>query len=310
MANSFGRIGWIFDSGGFRGAYSVGVASVLWHEFRPDYIGGVSVGALIAAGLAESLNPQKMEDIWKNHVEKGGQQTIINLFGVAVRYLRNSNALFDNRGIYNLINTLDMKKLASSPIDLEIIATNERRGNAQERFSNRKLTKDNYEDYKKAICASASMMGSFPPIAIGKGLYSDGLNCDVEAALNNGCETIFVFSNNHIWLTAPIPPEQMDFQRRMRRGFHIEWSRWMLAYLENLLRKYDDLMLWSHQDLPLPIANLASRLGRSSVGKRKIIFISPIKYILTLSTLSFKFGDITEANNQGKYVAGRLLKQL
>lgn len=310
MASDLGRIGYIFDSGGFRGAYSVGAASILWHALRPNYISGVSVGALTAAKLTESLNPQELVDIWKNYVEKGGQQTIVNLFGVAVRYIRGGNALFGNRGIYSLINTLNMSKLASSSVELEIITTNERQGNKQEIFSNRNLKKDNYEDFKKAICASASMMGSFPPVVIGNGLYSDGINCDIEAALANGCDTVFLFSNNHIWLTPPLLSEQMDFQRRMRRGFHIEWSRWILMYLENLLRKYDDLILWPHQDLPISIASLASRLRKPSTGKRRIVFITPTKYILTLSTLSFRYGDITSAINQGKYIANRLLNQL
>ncbi len=311
MAASLGKIAWIKDGGGFRGAFSVGVSSVLWEHYPPDYMQGVSVGALNAAKLAESRDPIELEVIWKKYIEKGGQQTIANLFTVVVNYLQNRNALFSNQGIYKLVNGLNVNKVAHSPIELDIVTTNERRDNLPEFFSNRNLTQDRYEDFRKAICASASMMGLFPPIYISQGLYSDGLNCCVETALAKGCETIFLFSNNSIWLTSLIPPENMDFQKRMRRGFQIEWSRWVLVYLENLLMKHGDLALHVHQDLPTPIANLASRFKRKNdKDAKKIIFIAPAKNIPTLSTLRFQYGDITSAINHGKQVAGRLLKQL
>ncbi|MEK9183797.1 MAG: patatin-like phospholipase family protein [Patescibacteria group bacterium] len=309
MIADLGKIGWIEDGGGFRGAFAVGASSVLWEHYSPDYMQGVSVGALTAAKLAESRNPAELEAIWKNYIEKGGPQTIVNLFAFAVNYLQKNNALFSNQGIYKLINTLDIDKIAHSPIELDVVTINERQNNRSEFFSNKNLTKNRYEHFKRAICASASMMGSFPPVHIGQGLYSDGLNCCVETALRKGCDAIFLFSNSYIWLPPLILPENMDFQKRMRRGFYVEWSKWVLIYLENLLMKHGDLALHVHQDLPVPLANLASHFKRGG-NTRKIIFIAPAKIIPGLSTLKFKYGDITSAINDGKQVAGRLLKQL
>lgn len=308
----------ICDGGGLRGCYSVGFLGGFLDYFKQPkfednefYFQGISVGSLNLGCLAQDLNIKTLEDIWEGQIQTGK----VKVFNkrTAIRLLRKGkrNALFDNKDLLNLIkDNVDVRKIANSPVRLEVAVTNERNGNKLEFFSNQGLTVKEHPLFIKSVCASASLMSAFEPLEIKNGLYSDGLNFEVERAIDDGCKTIFVFYNNHIWLSPSMPPEQMSFQKRGRRMSNIAWSRWMQVYLELLLWRHPELEIVEHSCLPKSILDITRRVRQSQKKSIKLILLGPQINIPTLSIISFRNGDITKAIHHGRKVFEKVMKEV
>ena len=308
----------IADGGGKRGCHSVGFLSGFIDHFKQPifadnkfYFQGSSVGALNLGFVAQSLDVKGLIDIWEKKIQTGK----IRVFNkrTAIRLLRRHrrNAIFDNADLFQLVSeNLDVGKVVNSPVYLDIVVTNERNDNHIEFFSNRDLHSGNHQALIKKICASASLMGVFEPLEIGGGLYSDGLNFDIDRAIARGCTTIFLFHNNHIWLSPIIPSEKMDFQRRGRRMSNIAWSRWVEIYLELLLWRHPELEIVNHSYLPKPISEVVKRIGLSGRGRLRLIVVGPQKIIPTLNIMTCLNGDATRAIYEARDVFEKIVKQI
>ena len=309
MAANLGKVGWIQDCGGFRGAYSVGFAEASWNDCRPSYIQGVSVGALNGAAIAQSQGLDMLKDIWTNTVEIRGPTVLFRNREPLLHCVTRKNSLFSDRGLLLLTRRLDIHEIARSEIELEVAVTNESKGNCLSFFSNRKQYDCRY--FRKAVCASASVMGLFPPVEIGASLYSDGQTFDLERAASRDCETIFIFSNNHVHLSPPVRPETMSPVKRMRRAFNVASAQETAKEIEVFLLRHRDFMLWPHNFLPSYIAKIPFRIKRRKrISQRRIVFFSPIRIIPGLAMMSFYRGDITQAIGESKVVDQTIIKTL
>ena len=323
------KISVLNDGGGFRAAYGVGINCVIWKYFKDQivHVGGVSAGALNSAKIIESGSVKPLEIIWTNHIGKNGPEIIFQSRIAAWRLISNlmpkwlkkllkikdRNALFNNEGLKRLAEFLDIEKVVKSPIRLDIVVTDEKNFNQTLVISNHDMQTEDYENFRKFIIASASLMGAFEPITIDDRPYSDGLSFDIESALNYGCTTIFVVYNNHIWLEPIVPPNIMTFDKRTRRISNVYWGKMMELYVENLMRRYPDLILARHDCLPQPLIEAAEKAGSRATGfNRKLIFIGPTKIIPTLYIMGFleTDKDIIKAIAHGKEVAEKVMRQL
>lgn len=330
------KIAFIFDGGGCRAAYSVGMASALWPKFKDQivYVQGVSAGALNAAKIVESGDVRPLETIWKNYIEKNGPKIIFErklaLGRLFLSFLANVlnyffpssaknrierffvyNSLFSGKGLEQLAGFLDIEKLTQSSVCLDIITTDEHNLNQQRIFSNRDLQPKDYEKFRLAVIASASLMGAFPPVTIDNRPHSDGLIFNVELALDHGCTAIFVFYNNHIWLSPAILPELMPFDKRTRRISNIFWGEIVRLYFENLLWRHRDLILIIHRNTPQQLREITQRttLQKGEILK-KVILVGPSKIVPLLYILGFEKNNLSEAIAHGKAVGMQLIEEL
>lgn len=204
LAEKLGKVGVIFDSGAFYGAFGMGFAKALWsRDIRPVAIGGVSVGALNAAKLVEknSLDGiRELEDIWLE-VQNTGPSAVFNKWGAIKNKLRwhsDPTSIYGSAQLEYLANKIDAKKLVNSETLLQIIVTDEI-NDCPKTISNRdEQIRSQSELIKLYVRASASVAGAFPPVLIDGGVYSDGLVFWplLESFANFGCDTIFVAMND------------------------------------------------------------------------------------------------------------------
>ena len=308
----------IGDGGGKRGCHSVGFLGGFIEHFRQPifadnefYFQGCSVGSLNLAFVAQSLEVKGLEKIWKDKIQTGKIKIFNKRTAVRLLRRRGRNAVFDNKDLLQLIKDyLNAEMLIRSPVYFDIAVTNERSGNRLEFFSNKGLSPAEYPTLFKKIAASASLMGAFEPIELDSGLYSDGLNFDVERALARGCKIIFIFHNNHIWLRPDILPEQMDFQRRGRRMSNIAWAREMEFYLELLLWRHPELEIAEHNCLPTPILDIAKKMKRYGKANARLIIVGPQKIVPNLNIAHCGNSDATKAIDNGREAFEKIMKQI
>lgn len=218
----------IMGSGGTRGRWGAGVL-IPFGEYGiiPDHIAACSVGALNTAGFVESLDHGKPAKMWDKFIkgpadifeknplkqgrvlsdiiydfnrlsqEKNGRKhyKLARIFVKALwnrRKLWSTPSILSSKPLEELMRRLDYKKIIDSPVEFEVICTHHETGRRRV-FSNRKI-KDP-EIMFRAIMASASIDGVFPPVEIEGEYYSDGASSDslpIVNALDHRCKTIFV----------------------------------------------------------------------------------------------------------------------
>ncbi len=302
-----GKVGWIFDGGGFLCAYGVGMAKACWEKgIKPDYIQCVSGGVFSAAKIIESQDIKELEKIWLE-VEDHGPNAIFNKRGMLLRLGKNS--LFSNHGIWQLLKRLDMEKIAGSPTELEVILSNESKDNQTEFFSNQKLKPEDYEDFKKALCATTALMGFLPPVKIKNQIFSDGLHIDVRRALQKGCDTVFIFSNIRTSALAG-DPESTSWYWRLRNCLRIVINREMRSELNSILKENEDLIIQPNPSHSTEIVQLREKFSRRKSWRRRIIYINPAIMLPTLEIITFSQGDIRKAIDHGYRTARETARNL
>ena len=122
---NLGKVGMIFNGGGLAGCYSAGFVKALADKgIRPDYVQGVSVGALTSAKLiSTNWNVDETIKLWMK-IQELGPSSIFNKWDLKTAILMRQ-ALFHEQGIWNLaIKDINCQALVDSPIKYHVIANN------------------------------------------------------------------------------------------------------------------------------------------------------------------------------------------
>ncbi len=320
---NLGKIGIIFNGGGFAGAFSVGYIKALWEcGVRPSHVQGISVGALNAAKILEYENAKELEKIWLE-IEKAKASTVFNWKDIPQNLWKKAPALFSNKGLWDIIQKLDMEKIVNSPMELQIVTYNESKGE-KEVFStkNQRFIK-NPGLFKQIILASASIPGVLPRVKIGDDFHSDGIYFSLEPMIETGCDTIFLFLNDQYM-------EQS--QRWDERLFNMKNSLYeeVVSFrIKEVLKEHPDFTLINEAldeetaSLPPILKRIKSirqqirSMAASVVNgddinfvQHRIIILNTRTPISTLHATAFEVGDIKAAIEQGYDQASVLLKKL
>lgn len=154
------KIGLALGAGGAKGLVHIGILKALQrHNLAPDYIAGTSIGAVIGAAYAAGFSPDELEEVakttdWKNIVD----------FTVPKSGLLEPELV--EQKIRKLVRHKDFHELN---IPLNVVAYNL---STQERVV---FSKGNVA---RAVRASLSIPGVFPPLKFDHGLYIDGAVTD------------------------------------------------------------------------------------------------------------------------------------
>ena len=321
---NLGKVGVIFNGGGFTGAFSVGFAKAIWKNgIKPEYIQGVSVGALSGAKLVES-GIEELEKVWLE-LEQRGAKSIFNWSDAVWNIPRKKSSIFNNHGIVELLSKADFAKIINSPTELQIVTTNESKDWEQEIFSNREEKyRDNPTSFKLPVLASTAVQGGLPPVMIDNEQHSDGMIFSLEAAAKAGCDTIFLLLNDQAGT------KQDRWDQRLSMSRHMFYDRNVEYELKDFLRNHKDFDVAETSNLNLEDKNLPPLIKRmiraarslrsvasSAVQGEDINFVphrifplhtrTPIE---TLSLFSLSNGDVKAAIEQGYDQASVLLDKI
>jgi predicted acylesterase/phospholipase RssA len=246
------------------------------YGFEPDFVQGVSVGALNAAiFIQERCNAYFMEHIWKEVVEKNGPRMIFNKSRL-VKDPYYGRICLGNGGIKKLIDYIDCGKIVNNlKTELEIVVFNEFT-RKREFFSTRdEKIRENPKLLKAILLASASIAEIFPTVLIEGAPYSDGELFSVERAIEKNCDKVFVFLND---------PLDHSFKERT--------LHWRFAHAKHNL--YD-----------IHVARAIELYGG-----READFFREEKRVPTLYSDHFLKGDITKAIEKSFKTGQEILERL
>lgn len=316
-----GKVGVVFNGGGFSGAFSVGFARAIWElGIKPEHIQGVSVGTLNAAKIIES-GVKGLEHVWLD-IEKDGASSIFNWMDIAPNVLKRSNALFYQKGLLRIVNGIDIAKIVQSPINLQIVTCNEFKDEQEEIFHNHDPRfQENPELFRKTILASTAIPGILPPIEINGEEHSDGVFFQLEPLISAGCDTIFLLLNDQA------AERKARWDKRLAQERHKLYEKVVIAELKEILIKHKDYQVYAPDDLDLEQKNLPSLVRKMITAEKsirstlisaakgddinfvphRIIILYTEAPISALYTTGFARGDIKTAINVGYVQAKNIL---
>src|SRR3989344_5478739 len=101
---NLGKVGFVFNGGGLTGCYSIGFAKALAAKgIKPDYVQGISVGALTSAKLmSKKWNIEYVEKLWLK-IQGLGPSSIFNKWDISKNVPLFRPSIFNEQNIYNLI---------------------------------------------------------------------------------------------------------------------------------------------------------------------------------------------------------------
>ena len=319
---NLGKVGIIFNGGGFTGAFSVGYIKALWERgIRPQHVQGISVGALNAAKILEYESAKELEKIWFE-IEKAKASTVFNWKDIPQNVWKKSPSLFSSKGLWDIIQKLDMEKIVNSPVELQIVTCNETKGE-KEVFSTRdqRFIK-NPGLFKQIILASASIPGVLPRVKIGEDYYSDGIYFSLEPMIQTGCDTIFLFLNDQYM------EENQRWDERLFNMKNFLYEEVVSFKIHEVLREHPDFKLENSaleearfvppilkkiEKIRQRIRSVASAIVNGddiNFVPHRIIILNTRTPISTLHATAFEVGDIKAAIEQGYDQASVLLKKL
>ncbi|MBI5401496.1 patatin-like phospholipase family protein [Candidatus Wolfebacteria bacterium] len=214
---NLGKVGMIFNGGGFAGAYSVGFVKALAAKgIKPDFVQGISVGAISAAKLiGTNWDVGKLEKKWKE-IEQLGSKSIFN--GNWRGFLKNlrESHLFTNEGVAKiLVDDLDLEAVMDSPIKFQVITFNEKKM-AHQIFSNYDFNlRQDSKLMKQVMLAAVALQGFLPPVMINEEWHSDGGTSFIGQAIKAKCDTIFILSNTKLCHGFYADTNQVRWYRRI-----------------------------------------------------------------------------------------------
>lgn len=333
LAEKLGKVGVIFDSGAFYGAFGLGVAKALWEEgIRPVAIGGVSVGALNAAKLAENNSLEgvaELEKIWLE-VEKTGPSSVFNVFNAITNKMpwhSDPTSIYGSASLKYLVGKLSPQKIVNSQTLLQVVVMDE----LNDTF---KIISNRDEEIKKqpeliwdGVRASASVGGAFPPVIANGGVNSDGMIFGplLESFAKYGCDTIFVAMNDQ----KRVPSYEVEsFNIRIFRMMRRLQVRLNEHDIDKFLEKHPDFQPFNYEtddDDPIIwkslkvmrgwLANAKNVIVDMAEGKfdgiqHQLVFIFPHCRISSLYPTKFKKGDILLAAQKSHEETKRILNKL
>lgn len=318
---NLGKVGIIFNGGGFTGAFSVGYIKALWEcGIRPAHMQGVSVGALNAAKTLDSGSYEELERIWLD-IEKAKASTIFNWKDIPGNV--RSSSLYSNKGLLDIIQKINLNKIIESPIELQIVVCNESKEEKEVFSSHDPRFKKDPGLLKQMILASASIPGILPPVRIDGQQYSDGIYFSLESMIETGCDTIFLFLNDQF------AEQSKRWDQRLFGMRNFLYEEVVSFRIKEALKEHPDFKL-ENGDLDgenkfLPpivkrIKNIRQQIRSvaSSIVTgddinfvpHRLVILNTRTPISTLHATAFEVGDIKAAIEQGYDQASVLLKKL
>jgi NTE family protein len=179
------KIGVVLSGGGAKGSGQLGMMKYVYEKgIRPDFISGVSVGALNATMWTQEENLDLLETLWRGIT---GNSDIYRKNWLRPCKLRRS--LYDNKPLKRKISKyIDTEKLKNSPIELQI-------GVVQLQSGGYSIVNKFHSDYKSMLLASTAIPVVFPAVSWEGNEYVDGGVRNVaplKAAIDFGCTTIYI----------------------------------------------------------------------------------------------------------------------
>lgn len=217
---NLGKVGMIFNGGGLAGCYSVGFVKALAAKgIKPDYVQGISVGALTSAKLISTdWDVSAVEKLWLK-VQELGPSSVFNkwdLKGVIML----PPALFDEKRIWDLIiKDINCQAIADSPIKYHIIANNRNKKKLAAFSNHDSATKENPDRIKKVLQGATGLYGFLPSVLIDGDWYGDGMGFLLNEAIKARCDTIFILMNDQFGMV-PRNYGAMPFYKQFVSGFH------------------------------------------------------------------------------------------
>lgn len=332
------KVGFCLSGGGaIPGNFEVGaLETVIQAGIMPNYIIGVSVGAIIAAKTAEILAKHGAEkinllsEVWIRRVT--GPNSIYNTSNFK---LLSKSSLFDNTPLIKMINEeLDMEAIMASDIKVEVVVVDNDGELAL--FSNKSHTAD---VFKQAIIASAAIPIQFPPVMIEDKVYVDGgilKPVDISPAIHNLCDSLFIFLVKPLKNEISIEPKQfltMPWWKKRRfawlQALHAKDSidviveRFLIT--NDNIKKYMELeedlksklipaleLNEEKSGLTKKIIEESFKAGGFKFQKRHYVesVIFAPKIVLPGNMYNFTSADIVEGIRYGRDYASRELKRL
>lgn len=305
---NLGKVGIIFNGGGLAGCYSVGFAKALAEKgIKPDYVQGISVGALTSAKLISTgWNISEVEKLWLK-IQELGPSSIFNKWDLR-NGLTFSQALFDEKRIWDLIiKDIDCQAIVDSKIKYHIVANNRNKKKFVAFSSHDAATKENPNRIQKILQAATGLYGFLPSHLIDGDWYGDGMGFLMNEAIKARCDTIFVLMNDQFGATQRNYGE-LSFYLQFISGFHdcvMQLDEREIKYARN--RGYDVIennpsgRFDDTNPLHKKIRRKFKHIVDSTVeavtansdvedifSSHRIVILTPPNPISTLNTLTFK----------------------
>ncbi|HZR38397.1 MAG TPA: patatin-like phospholipase family protein [Nevskia sp.] len=198
-----GQTAWVFAGGGSLGAVQVGMLKALVrHKLRPDLVVGASVGAINGAyfaGRPGAAGVAALEQIWRG-IHQDDVFPVTLRSGVAV-LVGHRNYLVDPSSLAELIGKLlPFERIEQARLPCYVVTTDIYNGH-EVCFSE--------GDAKKAVLASASIPGVFPPVQYGDRYLVDGgvaNNTPISTAVELGAKRVVVLPTGFSCSISQPPP--------------------------------------------------------------------------------------------------------
>ena len=305
---NLGKVAFIYCGGGYAAAYGVGFTRALLQKgIKPEFVQGISAGALTAAKLVE--NNWDIEELVKRwlRIQSLGQEAIFNRSKLAIAIHVFKSGLFSNQNLRRMtLDEINFRAIVKSPIEFQVVTQNKTTG-LQSVFSNRDSEiQAQPEILKQATLASNSISGFFPPVFIKGEKHSDGDVMKISEAVRAGCHTIFILNNSRVdsmgegsktetnWFSEAVAQmQQLGNQLLIRK---IEWAiERGYALIQNNPSSFFEGMR-PLQKIRRRINKFAGELLEDVVAPRRIVLISPSEPIPTFNAIGFR-----EANPRTGY---------
>jgi NTE family protein len=199
----------VLSGGGAKGAWQVGVLYYLAAMGHPGFplVTGTSVGGINGAGLAHFPPDEFAEatawikDLWFERLRGNESVYQKRLLGY-LRFACCKRSVYSTRPLWALLyDVVDPEKIKASGVELRLTAY-DLRSNELHVFDQKT------PDIVRAVLATSSFPGMFPPVQYMMGLYTDGGVVDVaplRQAIKAGADEILVLYTHH-----DVPPKEPE----------------------------------------------------------------------------------------------------
>jgi predicted patatin/cPLA2 family phospholipase len=320
---NLGKVGMIFNGGGFTGAYSVGFAKALAARgIKPDFVQSVSVGVFSGGDLiGTNWDVAALEKKWKATEQLGSTKIFGRRWAGLLKNFRGPH-LFSNEGTSKfLVDSIDLEAIAASPIEFQIVTYNEKKLR-HEIFSNHDPgVRQNPKFIKQLMLAATGLQGFLPPVMINGEWHSDGGTFVLGEAIKARCDTIFILSNSRLCYstcadTGHLPwylrivlrvelannlLEIRGIRQAMYQGYQLVENNPSAVFNDVHPRKKRE-----GQKLKKIISGMRKALSvdpEKILIPQRVILLTPTNPIPSLSTRDFLKGDITAAIDQASDLA-------
>lgn len=308
-----GKVGFVGAGGGYKGAISVGILKALYEAgIEPAYAFAVSVNVLNFAELF-TAGVDNLVKTWKT-LEKKGDSTLFASSDVPLRLWK--PALFNNDGVKELVNNINVQTLIESPIPMDFPIINETKGreteiisNHDERFRNDPVLLQRY------MLAAVSVPGFLFPIQIDTDWYSDGQYISLESAIHAECDTIFVILNDHNANNETRNPGGERWWIRFVNNYNMTLDLAMKSHIKQILDEHKDYTIFetgTHVPFFRKFLSMAASVAQGDIDlvPHRIIPIAPKGPVKGLGSLSFAKNSVSLAIDHGYECAQEVLEKL